>query len=263
MQDRVNLKWRDAMELLGRHFTNEERAAGWPESFKPERIAVLQRPYKLGDPSGKRLMQAFLQGLNEALTSGELTGTATTLTVTSKPPPVQRRNEFASEEWLSEFSRIGLLGVRNGKPQPYDVTAPTFASWLKSQSETPSEHIQNWFDAMAGAAVPDAPVAVLPDYRLLATSDKLLDAFRSYGLKSTWFKDLHGHQWLLDARRIKGQGQRSHTIPPMFCPYAVMKGLIGQVRRPIGTDTGWRILANKFPLVYAEFEAHDPREPNG
>lgn len=111
------------------------------------------------------------------------------------------------------------------------------------------------------AQVTSEPVEL--DYKMMATRDQLLDAFGTWGLKPNWFKDLHGHQWLLDARRIKGQGQRSHTIEPMFCPYAVMMGMIGQIRKPIQTVTGWRILENKFPCVYAAYEAHDPREPNG
>lgn len=175
MQDRLNQKWRDTMALLGRDFTKEERAAGWPDSFKPESIAVLQRPFKwwpLKDREHEKgaLCAAYRDGLNAALASGELSGIATTVTVTPPAPPIQRRNEFASSEWSNEFGRG--FGFANGRVSmtpraatPYEkttytVTAPAFAAWLTAQGETPSEHVKNWFDAVgvAGAAV--APVAV-------------------------------------------------------------------------------------------------------
>jgi len=104
-----------------------------------------------------------MKSITDACKSGDLIHTAVTETVTPKPPPVQHRNEFASSDWLGEFGRFGLTGVRNGRitsqpsPQPYDVTtytvtAPAFAAWLVAQGETPSPHIQSWFDAVGVAA---------------------------------------------------------------------------------------------------------------
>lgn len=115
-----------------------------------------------------------MKSITDACKSGELIHTAVTEIVTPKPPPVQHRNEFASSDWLGEFGRFGLTGVRNGRitsqpsPQPrdvttYTVTAPAFAAWLTAQREEPSPHIQAWFDTVgvtAGAVVPAAPVAV-------------------------------------------------------------------------------------------------------
>lgn len=168
------------MALLGSNFTKEENAAGWVESFKTERIAVLQRPFKWWpvkdrEPEKAALCRAYKEGLNAALASGELSGDATTVTVTPKPPLVQRRNEFASSEWMGEFGRFGFTGVRNGRitsqpiPQPrdvttYTVTAPAFAAWLAAQGETPSVHVQAWFDAVgvAGLVVPVAVVNNTP-----------------------------------------------------------------------------------------------------
>jgi hypothetical protein len=54
-----------------------ESDSGWPDSFKPERIAVLQRPFKwwpLKDREHKKadLCNAYKDGLNAALASGKL-----------------------------------------------------------------------------------------------------------------------------------------------------------------------------------------------
>ncbi len=169
MQDRLNQKWRDTMALMGREFTPEERAAGWPDAFKPEHIALLQRPFKwwpLKDREHEKakLSAAYRDGLNAALASGKLSGIATTVTMTPPAPPIQRRNEFASSEWLNEFGRVFGRDVnvrvgsipRAAKPYEktiYHVTAQAFAAWLAGQGETPSEHIKNWLDAVLPAPV--------------------------------------------------------------------------------------------------------------
>ncbi len=122
------------------------------------------------DVNGKALARAYIDGLKAACTDNKIEHTAMTETVTPPAPQIQRRNEFASSEWLNEFGR-GFRSVGNGQiglmPRaPYDVTtctitAPAFAAWLAAQGETPSVHIQSWFDAVgvAGAAQ-SAPVAL-------------------------------------------------------------------------------------------------------
>jgi len=119
-------------------------------------------------------------------------------------------------------------------------------------------------------APPEVPVLasggmVELDYSVLATPAALLDAFKQWGLKVAWFDELDSHKWLLDARRQKGQGQRGHAITPMFCPYAVMCGLMGGVRKAtrLNPVTAWRTLEHKFPKVHAAFESHDPRDRTG
>lgn len=100
---------------------------------------------------------------------------------------------------------------------------------------------------------------------LLASPAELLDAFNAWGLRKEWFAELHSHQWLLDARKKVGRGQRGHRIEPLFCPYLVMSGLMHKVRKAkrLQPDTAWRVLEHKFPRVFSEFESHDPRERTG
>ena len=118
--------------------------------------------------------------------------------------------------------------------------------------------------ALATDAAQPAPEVEL-DYSLLATPTELLDAFEKWGLRAAWFAELDSHKWLLEAQRKKGQGQRGNVIQPLFCPFAVINGLIGKVRKAnrLQPDTAWRTLEHKFPKVHATFESHDPRERTG
>ena len=118
--------------------------------------------------------------------------------------------------------------------------------------------------ALATDAAKPAPEVEL-DYSLLATPTELLDAFEKWGLRAAWFAELDSHKWLLEAQRKKGQGQRGNVIQPLFCPFAVINGLIGKVRKAnrLQPDTAWRTLEHKFPKVHATFESHDPRERTG
>lgn len=159
----INQSWRDTMALLGRHFTKEELAAGWPESFQIEHIARLQRPYKLGDLEAKRLLKSFFDGLKAACQSGELPNTKTTRIVKrqwSKTIPIR----FESTSWDGVPGKTHTVsGVTDDEVVTYRVTAPVFKTWLAAQGEEPSVHIQAWFDAVgvADAVMPDAPVVVV------------------------------------------------------------------------------------------------------
>lgn len=104
--------------------------------------------------------------------------------------------------------------------------------------------------------------AVTPiDLTLLETPEALIGAFKQWGLRPDWFKDLKSHGWLLKARRVKGQGQRGNRAPALFCPFAVMNGLIYSVRvaKRISPEKAWDVLEHKFPKVCAHFSVDDPR----
>ncbi|GEM_PF-6764016 len=169
----VNQQWRDVVALLWRqmgvpiHKYRAECETGWPESFKIEQIAVLQRPYpwpasEPKDREARTLCRAYFEGLLAACES-VLRNTSTTVTVTPKPPPPQRRSKIAPDGWWErDFAHMsnGRISIT---PKPFDVTtytvtAPAFAAWLAANREPPSVHIQAWFDAVgvAGAGVPDA-----------------------------------------------------------------------------------------------------------
>jgi len=102
---------------------------------------------------------------------------------------------------------------------------------------------------------------LLIEFSLLATREKLLEAYGQFGLKREWFKDLHSREWLLYAREVKGHGQRGSKAAALFCPFKVMQGLINKVRgmKRISPDTAWRIFEHKFPEAYEKFSINDPR----
>ncbi len=98
----------------------------------------------------------------------------------------------------------------------------------------------------------------------LATREQIEDAFGVWGLKPGWFDNFKDRRWLRDARKRKGQGQRGHTVKPLFCPYEVMQGLVKTVRgRRMSEAKGWDVLEHKFPATYSRFSIGDPRERTG
>lgn len=107
----------------------------------------------------------------------------------------------------------------------------------------------------AEAAKSVAPAAV--DLASLATPAELLDAFPQW-LKAEWFDNLSDRAWLRNARRHKGKSGRSGTAP-LFCPFAVMRGLMTSTRgERLPQVRGWFILREKFPAAHAAHEHERP-----
>jgi len=150
-----------------------------------------------------------------------------------------------------------------------DPTPRTLRDWHQKAKDLGLKY-HSWIDGHMELTTPPAAPAQTKtteageevDYSLMATPEQLLDAFEKWGcMKAAWFDDLNSRRWLLKARRKKGQGQRGHVMKPLFCPFAVMNGLIekGRKNKRLQPDPAWRTLEHKFPKVYAVFEAHDPR----
>ena len=121
-------------------------------------------------------------------------------------------------------------------------------------------------EAESPARPPASPTSVIPtlNVSLLATPQELVNAFGSRGLKLSWFKDLASRAWLKSARKVTGRGQRGHLAKPLFCPLEVMNGLVNRSRKSnLRVDVGWRILEDRFPLVYEANSFADPRDPTG
>lgn len=117
----------------------------------------------------------------------------------------------------------------------------------------------------AGEAWVEPALAEKIDWDLLATPEQLLDAFGGRGLKRSWFADLNSHSWLKAARKVVGKGQRGSVIKPLFCPLAVINGLMNNIRgsKRLEPDKGWAILEHKFPKVFTAYECGDTRGPPG
>ena len=113
------------------------------------------------------------------------------------------------------------------------------------------------------AAAPKRAGAVSEvDYSVLASRDQLIAAFGAFtGMDIDWFKNLDDTPALKSARKVTGRGQRGSTVEPLFCPFEVMQWLVNPKRkkgRPLGEDTGWRLLKSHFPKAYAPRESADP-----
>lgn len=102
-----------------------------------------------------------------------------------------------------------------------------------------------------------------PDYSILATRQELIDAYRAFtGMDMGWFKNVTDSPKLQKARKVLGEGKKSQSIEPLFCPYMVMDWLIDKKRRkgrPISSDKAWEILEKHFSKVYNIYSAGDTR----
>jgi len=162
-----------------------------------------------------------------------------------------------------------------------DPRGATITAWLpRSMSAFEAQkfgrqELQRWVDAHGlkseyqffSVAVAAAPAQTEPqkiDYGLLATRDQLISAFGlATKMDMSWFKSMNYSPGLQSARKVKGHGQRGHTLEPLFCPYEVMEWLIGPRRRkgrPLNKDKGWLLLEQNFPRVYNINSIGDPRK---
>jgi len=106
-------------------------------------------------------------------------------------------------------------------------------------------------DPVADAAHLSAKLA------LVAGPAELVDAFGPI-LKRKWFENLSDRKWLQGARRFPGKSGRGGA-PALFCPYAVMLGLMNSIKgKRMPQTQGWHRLRHNFPKVYETHEAEHP-----
>lgn len=183
----VNQSWRDTMALLGRQIgiTPDELKAGWPSTFRVDRIAVLQRPFKWWpvkdrEPEKAALCRAYKDGLSAAMDSGELIHTTeTSQGVIGHDSKFQgfdysHRNAHGERVAKPHYSSVPKYGDK----EVVTITAQAFAAWLTAQREMPSVHIQAWFDAVgvAGAAHPEPGMDSAPVVDAGAPKEALFDS---------------------------------------------------------------------------------------
>jgi hypothetical protein len=138
------------------------------------------------------------------------------------------------------------------------------AAWPDCPPVPPDSPLVCWLGGVTGADnAPHTPAPAEPatQWHLLATTTKLIDAFGAMtGMNKTWFSNVKYRPQLLAARHIAGQGGRNGR-EPFFYVFSVMRYLIDPKRRggkTMQVATGWRILKNKFPKVYDEYQDQNP-----
>ena len=158
----INLKWHKACAVRGMGFTKDEQAAGWPESFALERLAILQSP---GD---KKMANILHRALKDACAASLPSAPTIVRKIGHETKTYLETGSFVRRNLDGERERVyreRIVPVMKDVKVPA-VTAADFAAWLAAQGEKPSEHIAAWFDAVgvsadAGAATPQPaePVA--------------------------------------------------------------------------------------------------------
>lgn len=114
------------------------------------------------------------------------------------------------------------------------------------------------------APEPDLPADAAPsgiDYSMLATPERLIEAFGSFtGMNEGWFRNTKDRPDLHEAKAIAGVRGRNGQ-PPLFNVFGVMQYLISPSRRQgerLSERTAWRLLKSNFPKVYAAHESLAP-----
>lgn len=114
------------------------------------------------------------------------------------------------------------------------------------------------------AEMRSSQTAIRFDRSMLATPAQLIAAFGTFtDMDETWFRSLRDVPALLAARKVKGKGQRGHSVPPLFCPMEVMLWLVDPKRKKgrhfQSAEKPWERLESYFPEVYARYSGEDPR----
>lgn len=116
-------------------------------------------------------------------------------------------------------------------------------------------------DAVA-APVADESVSEQIPWDLLAIPEKLIDAFGVFtGMNKAWFNNAKDSK-LKAALHTAGKGGRGGRAP-LYYVFPIMLWLVDPKRRKnknkrMDEATGWRVLKNKFPDVYAVYKDQEP-----
>lgn len=151
--------------------------------------------------------------------------------------------------------------IHNLEAPDTNIITASIGDWL----------VQTGYAQLASALELPRTTHEVPPIRIntsvLATPEELVAAFGTFtGMNTQWFKNLKDKPALKKARKQLGQGQRGHTIQPLFCPYEVMLWLINPKRRTgraLGEEKGWELLEKHFPSTYVAWSISDPRDPGG
>lgn len=153
----MNMGWRDAMAVkcIGQAFSAEQRIAGWPDAMEPGQLAVMQRPYGIGDSQGRRSAAVLRDALLEACKGQAIARESETRNVMVSAECVMTPR-FGATEWPEAYTRSGVLYAYT-RPAVYEerttyrVAASDFAAWLAAQGMEPSPHIAAWLKVKTAA----------------------------------------------------------------------------------------------------------------
>lgn len=207
----LDLAWRDALAVAGRQFTRAECDAGWPETMQPFQLALLQRPWVLGDALGRRTCDAMYRELVAACDAGRLPHTTTTerkcVEKARHVHPSQTRRGWDggfgnSGGWPSAYTTDDGVQLAYTKPAVFrdvthlHITAPAFAAWLAGQGLEPSQHVAAWFKVRGVAA----QAAAAPEPEAINTYADLV-RFRASNEGAPWTDAMRALLALEEQRR--------------------------------------------------------------
>lgn len=182
----------------------------------------------------------------------------------------RERKAEALSDLSARIQKTGVLLLQDQLARAERMPTPTTfeQGWQASESARITALIVKAQTAPSDPESPNEAALVSPvsepeptPYHLLATPAELIGAFGAFtGMTKTWFNSPKDTPQLLAARHTAGQGGK-HFREPLYFVLAVVQWLIDPKRRkgkPMSEATGWRIMENKFPKVYEEYQSLAP-----
>jgi len=220
-----NLAWHRA-KAVSNFFTKLD---GWPQSMTPCQLAALQSPeLAKGWRVDKALLLAINESCSESCSAGHLAHDVVIKTQVSRLSATPW-NPFAPHSWLTRdnFTRPKPAREVTSTETEFAITAPDFADWLAAQGETPSEHIQAWFDAVGVAWPPGAPEVAAGDGLAPLTTSQIAGCFAGFHDwdAEQWVSNLQGRaRWLRDCRHQAGR-QGKPFVESTWWPVQIAQAL--------------------------------------
>jgi hypothetical protein len=164
-----------------------------------------------------------------------------------------------AQEHTGERNLLGYLELAKQRGLTYDPWLDEYMAQASMVAQR--EELEARMKRTASQATPTAEI----DPTALATRQQLIAAFGTFtGMCMAWFEKLADTPALLNARKVKGQGQRGRNVEPLFCPAEVMYWLMDKKRKkgkPFhSAGKPWELLQKYFPEAYDKHSMNDPRE---
>lgn len=157
----MSLSWLNAATLL-RITNKEKRDAGWPSSFTPDQLAILQYPPdgKNFETRARRQQGRMIATIREAAKNGSLRSASKI----EQTPTIEHQTVSSP---LSDVNIGSMQRIRTSSGMParpirpsganiatittYEINREDFSSWWLLQGEESSVHIRAWLGELSAA----------------------------------------------------------------------------------------------------------------
>lgn len=157
------LTWYEALEFchIKSVFTEEEKEAGWPESLYLDVLTDMQYPITNGTDIRSKPAVALRRALEAVCKNETIPYVLKTRRVVVNDYGRTYEKAYPNEDLFDYLERIKapIKEVRFEDKDEYTLTAAVFSSWLATNGQAPSVHIQEWFKSQGVALITESSSA--------------------------------------------------------------------------------------------------------